>query len=345
MAKANGAVSLGVTSLVVIAIIIIVGFGVFLTMMNAGTTTSTITTTSTTTTTTQQNQTQSSNGLELRLSVNATSITSGESVLITASEYNTLTTPNNVSVANLWGVNGLSLGSCSNEFVQPFGVAVFQGRYTTQNLSQATPLRIFPITACPMYVRLVTGYLFPPQSDVAAVLPGGSVTSGTPMAANLTVSHIYKGYTESQVLSPGVYTVVAGDEWGALTMLHFTVLAQTMTTTTSTGVGTLAATVSVGPTQPVCMANSTSGPAPSQYSSIQIIITSSSGQNTTLPTQWLSNGCEATGTAQASLGVGTYTLNLSSCTFMGCKTSLPKIFTITSNQITDVNVSIDTGIR
>ncbi|MHB1868396.1 MAG: hypothetical protein ACYCPP_05565, partial [Nitrososphaerales archaeon] len=80
----------------------------------------------------------------------------------------------------------------------------------------------FPITACPMYVRLVTGYLFQPQSDVAAVLPGGSVT---PMVANLTVSHVYKNYTQSQALRPGVYTIVAGDEWGALTMLHFNVLS------------------------------------------------------------------------------------------------------------------------
>ena len=326
--------------LVAFAIILIVGFGVYFS--------TTLNPTSTTNTTAQENQTTSSNGLQLQLSVNVTSITSGESVLITVGEYNTLMTPNNLSAAQKWGVNGLSLGPCGNEYAQPFGVAVFQGLYTTQNLSQGNPLRIFPILACPMYIRLVTGYLFQPQSNVAAVLPGGSATNGIPMVANLTVSHVYETNMQSQVLRPGVYTVVGGDEWGALTILHFTVTAETTTTTTSsvtqTGAGTLSATVGIGPTQPVCMANSTFGPASSQYSSIQMIITSSSGQNNTLSTQWLSNGCEAIGTAQASLGAGTYSLSLSSCTFMGCNT-LPKTLTITANQITNVDVSIDTGIR
>ena len=171
------------------------------------------------------------------------------------------------------------------------------------------------------------------------------------MVSSLTVSRVYGTTIQSMVLSPGIYTVVGGDEWGALTILHFTVFAQTTNTTTSinattpAGVGIMAATVSIGPTQPVCMANSTFGPVSSQYSSIQIVITSSSGQNTTLSTQWLSNGCEAIGTAQASLGTGTYALSLSSCPFMGCKAALPKTFTIAANQMTNVNVSIDTGIR
>ncbi|MGA2874978.1 MAG: hypothetical protein ABSE82_05475 [Nitrososphaerales archaeon] len=233
MAKENRAVSLGVVSLVVIAIILIAGFGVFVsTILNTTSTTGSITTstsnatatvTSATITAAQQNQTQSSSGLELRLSVNATSITSGQSILIVVSEYNTLMTPNNISVAHIWSVNGLTLGSCPTEFVQPFGVAVFQGLYSTLNVSQASPLGIFPITACPEYVRLVTGYIFQPQSVVAAVLPGGSLTNGTPMVANLTVSREYGTPTQSQVLSPGVYTVVVGDEWGALLILHFTV--------------------------------------------------------------------------------------------------------------------------
>ncbi|MHB8565738.1 MAG: hypothetical protein ACYC7D_05420 [Nitrososphaerales archaeon] len=70
----------------------------------------------------------------------------------------------------------------------------------------------------------MTGYVFQTQSDVAAVLPGGSLTNGTPMVANLTVNSEYGTNMQSQVLSPGIYTVVGGDEWGQIVILHFSIL-------------------------------------------------------------------------------------------------------------------------
>ena len=82
-------------------------------------------------------------GLQLRVSVNTTSLKSGEALQISVSEYNTLATTNDISSEKNWGVDGLTLGACPNIYVQPFGVAVFQGRYTAQNISQATALNIF----------------------------------------------------------------------------------------------------------------------------------------------------------------------------------------------------------
>jgi len=128
-----------------------------------------------------------------------------------------------VSAEKNWGVNGLSLGACPNINVQPFGVAIFQGRYTAQNVSQATPLRIYGPAACPMYIRLITGYAFLPHSIYAAVLPGGDLTTGTAMSANITVNEIYTEGIQSHPLDPGLYTVVAGDEWGSLEFLYITI--------------------------------------------------------------------------------------------------------------------------
>ena len=163
------------------------------------------------------------NGLKLRVSVNTTNLNSGEALQISLSEYNTLATTNDVSSEKNWGVDGLTLGACPNVYVQPFGVAVFQGRYTAQNISQATSLDIFAPVDCPMYIRLITGYIFLPDSINAAVMPVCYLTPATPMSANITVNGIYTRGNQLNPLIPGVYTIVAGDEWGNLEFLYIKV--------------------------------------------------------------------------------------------------------------------------
>ena len=166
---------------------------------------------------------ESSNGLQLQVSVNTTSLTPGEALQISVSEYNTLSTTNDVSAGKNWGVDGLTLGACPNLYVQPFGVAIFQGRYTAQNISHATSLNIFGMVACPMYIRLITGYVFLPNSTNAVVMPGGDLTAGTPMSANTAVNGIYTQGTQLHLLVSGVYTIVAGDEWGTLDFLYVSI--------------------------------------------------------------------------------------------------------------------------
>lgn len=161
-------------------------------------------------------------GLQLRVSMNATEISQGQALGIEVSEFNTLDAVNNVTKSSQWQVQA-ALGSCPNVYDQPFGVAVYQGYYDAGNVSQGTQLRIFPISACPMYIRLVTGYVFQPESDYASVLPG-SGGSPAPLTGNVTVSETFSGADQSQPLPPGVYTVVGADEWGALAFLYFRVL-------------------------------------------------------------------------------------------------------------------------
>ncbi len=301
--------------------------------------------------------------LQLRLSANASASggSGGVTIKLSVEEYNTLAAANNVSSGSQWPLDGLSLGSCGTE-AYPFGVAVYSGLYTSENASKAEPLHIYPAVPCPMLIRLVTGYLFQPTSDLAIILPSGPDAKATPMSANVTAAAEYtfgagqSSSSSSRPLSPGTYTVAAGDEWGSLVLVHFTVGPGATTTNTSSSAsssatgagtkGTLEATFEIGPIQPVCMANATVGPAPSQYSSIAAVVTSqSSGQALTFPVSWLSNGCSVSGSLEASLAPGAYTINLSSCQFMGCGRALPKSFVVAAGQPTLLDVSLDTGIR
>jgi hypothetical protein len=113
----------------------------------------------------------------------------------------------------------VGLGSCRNEYVQPFGIAVYSGHVDSGNVSQAQALNIFPVVPCPMYVRLVTGCEFQPQSDLATVLP--STGTPSPLVGSVVLSGTYTSQTVA--LNPGTYTVVAADEWGAMAFLYFQV--------------------------------------------------------------------------------------------------------------------------
>ena len=85
------------------------------------------------------------------------SLASGEPLQISISEFNVLSTGNNVAAATNWKVNGLTIGACPNINV-PFGVAVFQGSYNAQNISQGTPLELFGAVPCAQLIRFIAGY-------------------------------------------------------------------------------------------------------------------------------------------------------------------------------------------
>jgi rhodanese-related sulfurtransferase len=180
-------------------------------------------TTAPATTTPSTTSTQSDNGLQLRASVNTTTLTPGETLQINISEYNTLSTDNNILAAANWGVNGLTVGACPNINVLPFGVAIFQGNYNAHNISQGTPLELFAAVPCAQLMRLITGYDFLPLSINAAIMPGGNLASPTPMSATETVNGTYTAGFQLTPFAAGTYTVVAGDEWGDLEFLYFTV--------------------------------------------------------------------------------------------------------------------------
>ena len=194
-------------------------FFLLVSVLMAGCTQTTTTTTMTTLTTTVQ----SGNGLQLQVSVNAATLTPGEPLQINVGEYNTLSTNNNITAATNWGVNGLAIGACPNINVLPFGVAVFRGHYDARNISQGTPLVLFEAVPCVQLIRLITGYDFLPDSSNAAIMPGGDLASPTPMSTTETVNGTYSNGIQLTPLTSGIYTVVAGDEWGTIEFLYINV--------------------------------------------------------------------------------------------------------------------------
>ena len=99
--------------------------------------------------------------------------------------------------------------------------------------------------------------------------------------------------------------------------------------------GTVTGRVSVGPLCPVepCDAE------PLDFSSNQVILESSSGQK-------ISISLYSDGTFYSTkVAPGTYEATLADCTWLGCDSSLPQTVVVTSDQITEVTIDIDTGIR
>ena len=180
---------------------------------------------------------KSANGLELSLSLDATTYKLYQDVSIVIDEKNTLSKTNRVAASYQWPLKGLTLGPCTQG--SPFGVAVFSGYYSPEDILKGTPLVLFDPNQfyhCPAFSWAEGAvYEFKPLSDVAAIfqdsVPPSSGTD-TQILKELQLSHYWTGSNPAVVNSfePGVYTIVVGDEWGALVVLHFTV---TNTDTTS----------------------------------------------------------------------------------------------------------------
>jgi len=215
--------------------------------------TSTVTNTETSTRTVEMNYTstitqtaaavssQSSNGLMMALSLNATGINYGQSISITVDEVNPLPGVNNVTASNDWPALGQpSVLNESNLFSVfggpcgyrgfPVGGAIAVGYYVRDNISSAKWLQLYPPNSLGVHCPLVgvpgTSFAFQPSSDEAIIQYPycGPLQCQAPEPVSYSVSfhESYNG-NYSDIFGPGVYTVVAGDEWGALTLAHFDV--------------------------------------------------------------------------------------------------------------------------
>ncbi|HYB45251.1 MAG TPA: hypothetical protein VEC92_01890 [Nitrososphaerales archaeon] len=163
-----------------------------------------------------------SNGLLLQLSISSSVVGPGQPLLVSIDSFNPFAVNLNATAAKSWAAQGLKTGSCYSS-VYPFGVAVYQGSYAAGNISQGKPLQVFPIVPCPLFIRLVTGYYFNPESSNAIVLPGTGAAILMSASVNVTGTFPGKGGS-AQPFPPGIYTVVGGDEWGTLVFLQFRVL-------------------------------------------------------------------------------------------------------------------------
>ena len=168
-------------------------------------------------------------GLSLTLSLNSTTYHPGEQIPITIEEKNILAVENNIHGADRWPVQGLKLHFCGT-FHYPFGISILQGYYDAKTVAAITPLQLFdpnPVYLCPAILAGVYYYYdFQPGSDVAVIYTSHSEPSSINMTAKVTSAGFWTGSRPNATFSnfsPGIYTVVGGDEWGALVVLHFTI--------------------------------------------------------------------------------------------------------------------------
>ncbi len=199
---------------------------------SSSTTTSSTSTTSTTTSSSIASSISSPSDLNLELSIGASVLGQPNAVQLNVTEYNAAASYNNVSASSGWPASGLSLGPCGT-LELPFGIAVYQGHYTSQNITSATPLTIFtpnangtagPYSAdCPANPQ-VFSYDFAPQSDSAATRltwAGDSSLTTYPLSASFSITGYWNSSSTFTAFGKGTYTILAGDEWGHSMIQYF----------------------------------------------------------------------------------------------------------------------------
>ncbi len=161
-----------------------------------------------------------SNGLALSLSMNSTLVRSNGSFTLVLALSNPTLHVVQVSRADSWYVPFLNDSWPCGVQLAPYGYVVYRGYYTVSNISLGRD-----VLRQPNYFCIETGTESPSSYSVPPVwsssvrvyaIDGGWVSQGS-----------YEvGVTSLGSSSPGVYTIAAGDEWGSLVLLHFSVLGQ-----------------------------------------------------------------------------------------------------------------------
>ena len=178
--------------------------------------------------------------LNLNLSEGATNPGSASpdyAIDVNASEFNTLTTYNYISAVQSWPNANLSLGPCGT-FEFPFVIVLYQGYYKNQNISSGTSLTIYTPNAnttsaprpedCPAKPD-VFSYDFAPQSDNAIVnltWAGDNTSTTYSLSDSVSIIGYWSGSSGTEAFHPlnaGVYTVLAGDEWGNTVLQYITI--------------------------------------------------------------------------------------------------------------------------
>lgn len=226
-------------TLVVILVIGVAAVGAYFSLGISPTTNTVVTTTFSPTTSfdTTTLSANSTSGLNLVLELNSTTYSPGQWIAVNISDYNTLPTTNTLQVERDWPIQNLSLGPCSRNL--PIAIGVFRGDYSLSNITQANSseqVQFYQpgVYACPD-IMVIQEYAFQPQSDNASW--SSSLNCNTNCYSSyLTISDTinFNGtWTGGQPpvgtgsvlmnLSLGTYTVVGGDEWGNIALLHFVV--------------------------------------------------------------------------------------------------------------------------
>jgi hypothetical protein len=172
-------------------------------------------------------------GLILSVSVNSTQLKTGATLSMAVHEYDPSNVHVNESAAANWKTRNIGIGfGCAFQNL-PLSASVFKGYYSIDNLSQAVPLQLVDLQnlgACPP-LWTIQNWVFEPLSDnvqLVGCLRSACVTTGNLVSTRQAFSvggtwPSSPGSVGFTPFKPGIYTVAAGDEWGAVAIVHFIV--------------------------------------------------------------------------------------------------------------------------
>lgn len=158
--------------------------------------------------------------VSLGTALNSSVVGQNQTVRVSLSDTNLLPLANQAAESELRSLN-LSAGPCGGTF--PIGVALYQGMYTFQNVSSSDSIAVYS-----------PGVYNCPNESGAAYELGPLQTVGF----HVDLSGYWTEATTTDqggVLHPGVlhpfgpgeYTLVVGDGWGNVRLLHFQVKSAT----------------------------------------------------------------------------------------------------------------------
>ena len=289
---------IGTTLIVVVVVIVLVIGTIGFAMLSSQPRTSTSQSTSSLASSTAQsttNSTTSASGLQLIETINASTITVGQSVNVSVSILNTRPSVNTVLPSSDFPFQGVPVAlwpPCY--FGLPAAVVVLNGSYSLQDLQKVANVTFS--YGCMEGVR-IEHVIFQPNSYEANITGlGGAVTTSNEtlgpfhMALNFTTAGSWNLLNlskepnipilgESQdpgnppadtAFTPGLYTIAVADEWGQAVVMHLTVLpaatsssssssssSSEQTTTSSIGSTTATSTGGAPPISGAALANVT----------------------------------------------------------------------------------------
>jgi hypothetical protein len=162
--------------------------------------------------------------LGLHISANA-----GGPLSIFANVTNLLNRVNNVTTANDWPYPSPDSAACGDYDQFPIQYAVFQGYYDASNYTSAADLSLYNtayLYQCPTESAPAPYLLFAPLSDNVSRFDSSPQDGSYLVSADYSVTGYWTGSQSTSAFhhfQPGVYTVLAEDEWGGAALLHFTV--------------------------------------------------------------------------------------------------------------------------
>ena len=169
--------------------------------------------------------------LELVLTINESTMRSGEGVNLTY--YFANPSDENITLNSTWkfAAPGLNDTPCGT-FVAP---AVYSGLYVSANVSQATPLPLWPPNegvSCPVsahggsYTFIADSEFLPNSPAWASLSISGYLipAHSCPYYNGTTIYNIETNCWVTQPFEKGTYTLAVGDEWNDLVLLYLSVL-------------------------------------------------------------------------------------------------------------------------